>query len=223
MQRIGRVDRRLNPEIEGHLLDDHPDQQPLRGKIAFWNFLPPDGAQRAADSLQPRLAQDPAHLQDLRHRRPQAPHARRRLRSPAGLQPSVRRNHHGAGGYAPGVPAASAGPSRPGRPFDALPGRVFSGKRHPSPGARGVFLCYTLPAADRAAGSSTGILPVLNISSTGFQPVDKPHRQDACATDTAQLPWTEAAGISAWFYYDLDKEQIVEESTEIHPLIRCAT
>lgn len=38
MQRIGRVDRRLNPEIENKL------QRPsfLKGKIFFWNFLPPD-------------------------------------------------------------------------------------------------------------------------------------------------------------------------------------
>src|SRR5207245_5169763 len=34
MQRIGRVDRRLNPDIEGKL--GRKDQ-----KIEFWNFLPP--------------------------------------------------------------------------------------------------------------------------------------------------------------------------------------
>ncbi len=37
MQRIGRVDRRLNPEIE-ELLDRPPH---LKGKVYFWNFLPP--------------------------------------------------------------------------------------------------------------------------------------------------------------------------------------
>ena len=37
MQRIGRVDRRLNPEIEEML--DRPEH--LRGKTYFWNFLPP--------------------------------------------------------------------------------------------------------------------------------------------------------------------------------------
>jgi superfamily II DNA/RNA helicase len=37
MQRIGRVDRRLNPEIEQML--DRPPQ--LKGKVYFWNFLPP--------------------------------------------------------------------------------------------------------------------------------------------------------------------------------------
>ncbi len=42
MQRIGRVDRRMNPEIEAKLIDDHPDLTSSRGKISFWNFLPPD-------------------------------------------------------------------------------------------------------------------------------------------------------------------------------------
>lgn len=37
MQRIGRVDRRLNPEIEEMI--DRPDY--LKRKIYFWNFLPP--------------------------------------------------------------------------------------------------------------------------------------------------------------------------------------
>jgi superfamily II DNA/RNA helicase len=37
MQRIGRADRRLNPEIE-EMIDRPPH---LRGKIYFWNFLPP--------------------------------------------------------------------------------------------------------------------------------------------------------------------------------------
>jgi len=42
MQRVGRVDRRMNPEVEARLLADHPDQAPLRGRVAYWNFLPLD-------------------------------------------------------------------------------------------------------------------------------------------------------------------------------------
>ena len=41
MQRIGRVDRRMNPEIEQALVADHPDVAEERGKIVYWNFLPP--------------------------------------------------------------------------------------------------------------------------------------------------------------------------------------
>ena len=42
MQRIGRVDRRMNPMIEARIVADHPEQAKLRGKVEFWNFLPPD-------------------------------------------------------------------------------------------------------------------------------------------------------------------------------------
>ncbi len=41
MQRIGRVDRRVNFETEERILAANPDQKGLRGKIWFWNFLPP--------------------------------------------------------------------------------------------------------------------------------------------------------------------------------------
>ena len=42
MQRIGRVDRRMSPEIERRLISDHPEIESSRGKVSFWNFLPPD-------------------------------------------------------------------------------------------------------------------------------------------------------------------------------------
>src|SRR5208282_2924008 len=42
MQRIGRVDRRLNPDVEKRLTADRPGEATLRGTTAYWNFLPPD-------------------------------------------------------------------------------------------------------------------------------------------------------------------------------------
>ena len=41
MQRIGRVDRRLNPRVEERLKSDHAETASDRGKVKFWNFLPP--------------------------------------------------------------------------------------------------------------------------------------------------------------------------------------
>lgn len=41
MQRIGRVDRRRNAEIEEKLLHDHPEIATDREKAFYWNFLPP--------------------------------------------------------------------------------------------------------------------------------------------------------------------------------------
>jgi superfamily II DNA or RNA helicase len=41
MQRIGRVDRRMNPDTEARILQNKQDEKGLRGKMWFWNFLPP--------------------------------------------------------------------------------------------------------------------------------------------------------------------------------------
>ena len=42
MQRIGRIDRRMSPEVEALIKEKHPERKDERGKIAYWNFLPPD-------------------------------------------------------------------------------------------------------------------------------------------------------------------------------------
>ena len=42
MQRIGRVDRRMNLTIEEALVRDRPEVAASRGRVLFWNFLPPD-------------------------------------------------------------------------------------------------------------------------------------------------------------------------------------
>lgn len=49
MQRIGRVDRRRDAEIERRLLDDHPELMPDRENAYYWNFLPPDELERLLD------------------------------------------------------------------------------------------------------------------------------------------------------------------------------
>ncbi|MEQ1843422.1 MAG: C-terminal helicase domain-containing protein, partial [Verrucomicrobiales bacterium] len=46
MQRIGRVDRRMDPAVEVQIVKDHPDQKTIRGNVAYWNFLPPDELDR---------------------------------------------------------------------------------------------------------------------------------------------------------------------------------
>jgi hypothetical protein len=42
MQRIGRVDRRMDPGVEDAIAADHPDRAAIRGNVIYWNFLPPD-------------------------------------------------------------------------------------------------------------------------------------------------------------------------------------
>ena len=41
MQRIGRIDRRLNLDYEKQMIIDHPECKSERKNIAYWNFLPP--------------------------------------------------------------------------------------------------------------------------------------------------------------------------------------
>ena len=41
MQRIGRIDRRRNSQIEEEMLADHPNWKSNREFVYFWNFLPP--------------------------------------------------------------------------------------------------------------------------------------------------------------------------------------
>ena len=41
MQRISRVDRRLDADIEERLLSDHPEHKADRNYAYYWNFLPP--------------------------------------------------------------------------------------------------------------------------------------------------------------------------------------
>ncbi|MDA9182809.1 helicase-related protein [Candidatus Poseidoniaceae archaeon] len=46
MQRIGRIDRRLNPVIERQIKGNHPEREADRGHIAYWNCLPPAEMER---------------------------------------------------------------------------------------------------------------------------------------------------------------------------------
>src|SRR5204863_6986160 len=46
MQRIGRVDRRLNPAVEDAICSEHPELAADRGHIRIFNFLPPDDLDR---------------------------------------------------------------------------------------------------------------------------------------------------------------------------------
>ena len=62
----------------------------------------------------------------------------------------------------------------------AFPGAIFSGRKRPEKGVRGVFFCYALPALDNETNE-----------------------------------FTEEAGTTRWYLYDLDTETIVEEAGEI--------
>lgn len=155
MQRIGRVDRRLNPDVEARLLADHPELAPLRGKVAFWNFLPPDELNELL-SLYKKVTH-----KTLRISKTLGIEGKKLLTADDDFEDLANFNHEYEGELSPAEKLENeydklitADPTLPAR-LAALPGRVFSGKRHPAPGTRAVFFCYALPALDPASGEWT--------------------------------------------------------------------
>jgi len=193
MQRIGRVDRRMNPDIETLLLADHPEQKAIRGTVAYWNFLPP------------------GELDDLLRLYARVSHKTLRISRVFGIEgkklltpeddyealKDFTHAYEGTTTMTEGLhleyqrlmqenPALAA-------KLDHLPRKIFSGKRHPSPDAKAVFFCYTLPAPRADLG-------------------------DGEQSDTAI--WSEETGRTAWYLYDLKTEKIEEDSSTIVSLIR---
>ena len=120
MQRIGRVDRRLNPEIEAQMVADHPElkEHPRKGHLL--ELPAAGGTGRPAAPLFQGLPQDPAHFQGLRHRGQEAAPPGGRFRGPERLQPPVRGGNQRFRGDAPGVSEAAPGEPRPGGPPDRI-------------------------------------------------------------------------------------------------------
>jgi hypothetical protein len=149
MQRIGRVDRRMDPAVEKRLVADHPDQAALRGKVAYWNFLPPD---ELNDLL--LLYQRVAH-KTLRISKVFGIEGRKFLKPDDDYEALRDFVHHYEGEETPAerlhLEYQRFLAENPGlEPFlDTVPQRLFSGKEHPQPGTQAVFFCYRLPAEDK--------------------------------------------------------------------------
>ncbi|NLX97836.1 MAG: DEAD/DEAH box helicase family protein [Rhodopirellula sp.] len=191
MQRIGRVDRRLNPQVEERMLADHPEQRPLRGKVVYWNFLPPEELNELL-TLYKRVTQKTLQISKT------FGIEGRKLLTPDDDYEALRDFNESYEGQTTADEEIrlelqrllDADPGLADR-IAALPGRVFSGKEHPAPGTKAVFFCYRLPRPDYSEG-----------------------KQDA------DLPWTEEAGETRWYLYNLDKQTTLEEAAEIVAAIR---
>jgi len=193
MQRIGRVDRRMNLEIEKQLIADHPDVKDLRGKVAFWNFLPPDELDTLL-ALYGRVSH-----KTLRISKTLGIEGKKLLRPDddfdalkdfthayEGETSPVEQMHLDFQGLLKSDPELR-------EQLDKLPGRLFSGKAHISEGAKALFLCYALPAPRGPAEKAT-------------------------AQDDG---WSLDAGASRWYLYDIAAEQVSEDAPAINTVIRC--
>jgi hypothetical protein len=194
MQRIGRVDRRLNPEIEDRLLADHPEQKGIRETVAYWNFLPPDDL-----DLLLKLYRKVSH-KTLRISKAFGIEGKKLLKpeddfealkdfnqSYEGTTTKLEEMHLEYQKLLQQYPGIE-------KQLNALPGKVFSGKAHPKEGTRAVFFCYALPA------------PPAEVKDK-----EKPTAED----------WTEEAGQTRWYLYDLAKDKPTEDPAEILGFIRC--
>ena len=155
MQRIGRVDRRMSPDIEARLAEDHPGAAADRGTVRFWNFLPPDELERILE-LYEKVAGKTLLISSTL-----GIEGRKLLRPDDAYDPLREFNatYEGTRTAAEEMhleyqALLKAHPGLAER-LDALPGSVFSGRRKLARGARGVFFCYSLPALDAEQGVFT--------------------------------------------------------------------
>jgi len=185
MQRIGRVDRRLDPEIEARMIADRPELVEVRGAVRLWNFLPPDELNRIL-SLYERVTHKTLRISKtfgIEGRKLLTPEddyetLKEFNQAYEGATTSTEEMHLAYQQLLqehPGLAERVAG----------MPLRVFSGKEHPPPPAQAVFFCYRLPARDAKTGE-----------------------------------WTDEAGFTRWYLYDLGTGQIQDDATRIFPLIR---
>jgi hypothetical protein len=185
MQRIGRVDRRMNPEVETRLVADHPEVASSRGKVSFWNFLPPDEL-NAILTLYTKVTQKTLLISKT------LGIEGKKLLTPEDDFDALKEFNHAYEGTKTAVEdmhleyqaLLQADPELEVR-LKLLPGATFSGRKRPAKGVRGVFFCYALPALDREKGE-----------------------------------FTEQAGTTRWYLYDLDRDAILEEPGEIVGSIR---
>jgi len=185
MQRIGRVDRRLNPEIEKLLIVDHPELEASRGKVSFWNFLPPEEL-NALLSLYTRVTQKTLLISKTMGIEG------KKLLTPEDDYEALKEFNQAYEGTRNAIEEmhleyqalTQVDPELEMR-LERLPGATFSGRKRPAKAARGVFFCYMLPALDKLRNE-----------------------------------FTEEAGTTRWYFYDLGREHILEDPGEIVASIR---
>jgi HKD family nuclease len=149
MQRIGRVDRRMNPEIEKRIIKENPEREKTRGKVSFWNFLPPDELNKIL-TLFKRVTNKTLLISET------LGIEGKRLLTPNEEYNAIKEFNHQYEGdrtteedmHLEFQDLIEADPELEGR-LRSFPGSVFSGRKKPAKGIIGVFFCYALPAFDK--------------------------------------------------------------------------
>jgi len=152
LQRIGRVDRRLDEEIEKKMVADHPEYKDIRGTVYLWNFLPPEELNDIL-SLYERVTH-----KTLRISKTFGIEGRKLLRPDDDYQALKEFNQAYEGTttsteemYLKYQALTQTYPDLVER-MQGMPLRLFSGKEQISDAAQAVFFCYRLPAKDAITG-----------------------------------------------------------------------
>ena len=155
MQRIGRVDRRMNPRVEKRIRAERPEVAASRGTVRFWNFLPPNELNRLL-TLYTRVTQKTLLISRT------LGIEGRKLLTPEDDYEALKEFNHAYKGTRTSVEEMhleyqallKADPQLEGR-LSSFPGQIFSGRQRPAKGVCGVFFCYALPALDKEKGEFT--------------------------------------------------------------------
>lgn len=194
MQRIGRIDRRMDPDVEEVIKSDHPEQAKIRGTTQYYNFLPPDEL-NVLLSLYSKVTH-----KTLRISKTFGIEGGKLLRADDDFEMLKNFNAQYDGEESPlekmHLEYQKLLSENPGleEHLSSLPGKVFSGKEHPQKDSKAVFFCYALPAPKAAI--------------------------DEQQEDSEQAGWTEEAGYTAWYLYNLQTESIATEPSDIVEIIR---
>jgi len=193
MQRIGRIDRRLDPSVEAQLIADHPEVEKIRGTIQYYNFLPPEELNNIL-SLYKTVTHKTLRISKTlgiesgKLLRPEDDYdiLRNFVRQCEGTESQ---------GETMSLELQRLLKENPGleEQLNSFPNRIFSGKESPRPDTKAVFFCYALPA------------PSIQGSDKDNQ---EPER------------WTEEAGYTKWYLYNIADEKIIDEPSDIIGLIR---
>jgi hypothetical protein len=176
----------MNPMTEEALLRDHPEVAASRGKVSFWNFLPPDEL-NALLTLYTKVTQKTLMISKT------LGIEGKKLLTPEDDYAALKEFNHAYEGTKSAIEdmhleyqaLIQDHPELADR-LNGLPGAFFSGRKRPTKGTRGVFFCYALPALDKETNE-----------------------------------FTEAAGTTRWYLYDMEKNTILEEPGEIIESLRC--
>lgn len=192
MQRIGRVDRRMNPAVEARILADHPHRKKLRGQIAFWNFLPPEELDEFLRLFQRVTSKTLVISRTL------GIEGRKLLTPDDEFDPIKELNEQCDGSMSDAEQLRLeynelvAKHPELAKQLPGLPLKLFSGKESPRPGSRAVFFCHRIPRPDMSL----------------------------IETETGEPRWSDAAGITAWSCYDLEGNRVLTDAGVIAALVR---